>query len=150
MYHSIRLLTASLVVLGLLAIAPGPAEAHTEACVGTGTMTLSSTWAPGTDGLGWTAPGPAWAEFVFTYTVGMCSTSTSLTASGVIVGTCGLSDGSGTANGHPFSFQNIGTVLVATGGFSGLFSLVEDPMDSGSCVNNTSQNFLLTGAAVAS
>lgn len=130
----------SVLLVVLLATGPAPAQAHTEVCAGTGTMTIAFP-------LGWVAGGTA--NFAFTYTVGTCVTLSSfesLSASGVITGLCGLSSGWGTTNhGHNFTFLNTGTVFVMSGEANGAFSFVEDPTDSGSCLLNTNSNFLLTG-----
>lgn len=131
---------ALLVLVPLLALtAPAPpAAAHEDACVATGTMTLSTGF-----GLAFTSNT---ASFTMSFTVGACVTGIGQFWSGTITGACGLASGSGvTSSGHTFSFTVTADTMTLTGELVGTVEWNEDPMDSGSCVNKTAQNFLTTG-----
>jgi hypothetical protein len=154
---ALLLAAASIATVGMLA-PTSPASADEDVCVGTGTATLTPT---GSLGFGYpvnagnattTSPHvlhPHSAGFSFTYTAGACVVKASLTATGSVTGYCGLSSGSGsTTNGHSFSFNSVGTVLVLTGDLTGVTSALPDPTHSGSCTNETATRFLITGVGV--
>lgn len=131
------LLTAALVSL----IAPSPASAHSDVCGGQGIARLGGGF-----GL---PPEAATVDFTFQYGVlGVCASTTSLTAIGTVTGACGLSTGSGITNsGHTFSFTSQGTVLILTGQVTGSMSAVADPGAAGNCVDGNATRFLITGVA---
>jgi hypothetical protein len=116
-----------------------PASAHTDACVGTGTATLS---------VGFTATTDRTANFSFSFTAGACANKATLTATGTVTGRCGLSTGVGvTGNGHSFSFVSAGTALNLSGEVTGEVSAVADVASGSSCVSGATR-FLITGSVV--
>ena len=131
-------------VLSTAVMFVSPAAAHVDVCTGTGTANLSAGFS--------LPPVTATADFSFELT-GVCVTlGGGVHAHGKVTGACGLSTGEGTAvahgANHDFTFTSVGTTLTLTGEVTGEVSAVEDPLDSGSCLNGTAQNFQITGTAV--
>lgn len=123
-----------------------PVSAAQEVCAGQGNASVGS-------GLFYPGLGPAKnTSFGFSLDIGACSTSANLTASGSISGPlggahCGLSTGSGTANGHhSFSYIGAGSLLVITGGAVGVVNATPNALVGSSCTTGATQ-FLVTGAA---
>ena len=118
-----------------------PAQAHPDACVVQFTLTTSN-------GLGPPGLTNNTANFTLSST-GVCASGVSFRASGTFTGACGLGVGQGmTFDGHRFTFQVSGNAAVFNGGVNGTTTLVEDPLDSGTCVNATATNFTGTGALI--
>ena len=132
-------------VLSTAVMFASPASAGTDACAGTGTANLNS-------GFGLPVLTTSDADFSFTLTGVCASLGGGLSAQGKVTGACGLSTGEGNAtvhgHAHAFVFVSVGTTLTITGEVNGEVSVVEDPLDSGSCTNDTAQNFQVTGAVV--
>jgi len=129
-----------LFLAALLGFGEAPAKAANDACVFSGTMTLSPT------GLG-TFPthGPNTSNFTFSG-IAVCAIKTTLSATGTVTGWCADFVGQGTTNnGHPFSVTSKGATLVLSGTAYGAFTVVDDPTDTGSCTNKTAKQFLVSG-----
>jgi hypothetical protein len=144
---SLLLAAASIATVGMLA-PTSPASADTDVCAGTGTAVLSVGFGYPVNTVHPTTPHPHTSNFSFTFTAGACVVKTTgLTAGGTVTGYCGLSSGTGaTTNGHSFSFNSTGTVLVLTGNVTGTVSVVPDPAAGGSCTSDNATRFLVTGA----
>ena len=133
-------------VLSTAVMFASPASAGTDVCAGTGTANLNT-------GFGLPVLTSNTADFTFQLTGACVVHGGGLTAHGTVTGACGLSSGKGTATAHgedhQFVFLSVGTTLNLTGPeVYGEVSAVEDPLDSGSCLTTTAQNFQVTGAAV--
>lgn len=140
------------------------AAAHTDACVGQGTMVTSA-------GLG--LPG-VWPQRSVTFSMvlsfGTCAATPGESMAGVLVGNCYAAWGTGTtSSGHPFRITWTGDTWVMGASFGvqvspvaptfapmapgvtsnaalvGAGDMSPDPTVPGSCFNATAQRFLVTG-----
>ena len=106
MKHVVRGLVAALLTIAVGVVAPSPASAHTEVCVGQGTATTPPLYYA-------FFSSSSTGTFQFGIGTGICLPGMGvLNASGTLSGWCGLSLGSGTVNGHKFHFVGAGSLLV--------------------------------------
>ena len=125
--------------------ASGPAGGLPFVCAGQGTATLSN---------GFTYPviGPVeTASFTFDLSVGKCkgpnSAGQNVSSTGTVTGQCGLSEGSGTAGGRPFTFTGVGSMLILQGNIKGVVNASPDVTTGQSCTREPgATRFLITGA----
>lgn len=147
---------ASLTALAVATTAPPTAATVTAACAGQGQAVLTQGFlypllpSVSTSGstVTTTLEGAETAGFNFNLTVGACLPSGSLNATGTVTGYCGHAAGSGvTADGHTFGFTVVGSLLVVTGGLTGVTHAVPDPLvPSNSCAEpGSAKVFILTG-----
>lgn len=83
------------------------------------------------------------ATFTLTMLLGECASSSSstLSATGTITGSCGSATGVGTTNtGHNFIFVGVGPALAFTGEVTDVVSIANDGT-SGSCSDGTAHPF---------
>ncbi|HEX2040576.1 MAG TPA: hypothetical protein VHF47_12700 [Acidimicrobiales bacterium] len=86
---------------------------------------------------------PTLASFVLSHVVGGCPNM-----SGLVMGYCGHAAGTGTsAFGHRFAFVIAGSLLVSTGGVSGVALATPDALGGQSC-NAGATQFIVAGGAV--
>ena len=139
---------SALLAAGAWAVpAPQPAGAI-ESCAFEGTAT---TGAP------LTYPGfstSAQTTFAFAFNIGTCrhipslTASKTITATGSVLGWCGLSSGLGTTgNGDLFAWIGAGGVLEITGHTNGSATVIPDVLVGESCTTGADQ-FIVTGAVV--
>lgn len=119
-----------------------PAAAHTDACVGLGTMVTSGpVYYPF---IGPTANTP----FSMVMTVGTCVTTFTHSMSGTLTGHCLSMTGAGvTGSGHTFAFVVSGTTMVFNGAVVGEGEIHADWFSGDSCVSGANQ-FLVNVAHV--
>ena len=148
MTRRIAVFLSALLAAGTLAVlAPQPAGAI-EVCAGQGT---AFTGAP------LTYPGlstSAQTTFAFVFTIGACphipsgTTFKPLTATGSVLGWCGLSSGAGiTGNGDLFAWVGVGGLLIMTGHAGGLVHATPDILAGESCISGADA-FIITVAVV--
>lgn len=141
--------TATLLAAAILATSvallpfPSPTSASTtDVCVVEGTAT---TTAP----LTYPAFGPAvLAGFTFFFGIGQCLAKSSLSATGVVHGWCGLSTGHGATDNvapHEFAWLDVGGVLVLAGGLTGVATVTPNPLAGENCIDGA-DGFLVGGA----
>jgi hypothetical protein len=142
MRHLLRRALPLLAVGTLLGLAaPTPAHAHTDVCTGEFVLVASG-------GLGTAINGTANTSFSLSGVAAACTSGGTFSAGGTFTGDCTVAAGAGVTNsGHAFTFQ-LASVMVVTGGATGTLAVVEEPLDSGSCFNNTARAFLLVGSVV--
>jgi|SRR5688500_1326476 len=139
-----------LVAAGLCTTA-GPVRA-TNVCAGQGTFTSGALYYPVTANTGpqVTVQQPPWVGWAFSITLGTCAPNLTkgMSATGVLNGWCGLFSASGTtSNGYRFTMQNVGSVLLFTGGLNGIGSLQPDVLGGQSCLSGAT-GFLIQLAVV--
>jgi hypothetical protein len=152
------LLGATLVLSALSVLAPAPASADNNVCVGQGTanvgpgltypVTVETTTAPTVDVR---VRQPRTAGFAFLFGIGTCAPDLNkqLTAGGTLTGWCGHSSGQGTtSNGHNFAFVSAASFLIITGEVVGIVNAVPDPLAANNSCNSSggANRFLVTGA----
>ena len=121
MKHVVRGLAAVLLTTVVGVVAPSPASAHTQVCVGQGTANTAPLYYPV---LAHATTGP----FTFNLGFGACVPAGALTAFGTLSGWCGQSNGRGiVGGGHSFSYDSAGSMLV-------IFSTPTAPNPPGSLV----------------
>jgi hypothetical protein len=121
-----------------LVVSIADAEAHTDACLGNGTLvTAAPLLYP---------PTPATTPFSATFVTGTCVASGPLGMSGVISGSCGVANGVGTTgSGHSFSFAWMGATITFVGDVQGTMQIGPDVFQGESCLTGADR-FLLGGA----
>src|SRR5688500_6034488 len=135
---------AAVFVAGVLFV-PTPTAHATGACIGTGSMSLSS-------GLPALTQSPGSVGFALALNTGLCARTTGtattpgafLYASGVLSGWCNLFSGTGITDwGERFALVGVGDLIVFTGGVTGVVAMTPPA----SCGSNL---FVITGATVMS
>ena len=140
------LLSAALVATVIGVFAPASPASATGVCVGalgTATVTggaLSYPVVAGTFGVQVRQPVNATFNVNFPAATGTCVNSNTpgflkgLTAAGTVSGWCGHSSGSGsTADGYRFAWVSAGSILVLTGGLTGIVNAIPDTLNGHSC-----------------
>lgn len=134
MRRSLRRVLPFIAAVSVVAPAPPPAQADTDACTGIYQMTLSN-------GLGLPVFTSNTASFSMTMTVGSCATKAGVAFSGVITGGCWWASGSGTtSNNHTFMFEWWGTIITFSGEVTGQIHLNEAGVAT-ACNNGTASRF---------
>ncbi len=116
----------------------GAAQAHTDACVFTGTLwTFGGPLPPVT-----AVPGPTVDFLMVTWFPSACATGTPPFLGGKMTGSVlGTTTGSGTAGGgHNFAFTGAAGTIDVAGQVAGTFSMTPDPLTA------TGDTFIVRGA----
>lgn len=135
-----RLVAVLALLAALVSFGPRPAAAHTDTCVGHGTMvTAGPVYYP--------FIGPvASTPFAMVMTVGTCLTSATYSMSGTLTGHCLSMTGAGaTDTGHTFAFVVTGTTMFVNGEVFGTGDIQADALFGHSCVTGAKQ-FRVSGA----
>lgn len=133
----LQLLVAIALVTTGMAVAVAPAQAHPQTCSGQGTMTTPPMFYAGT--------GPdANGGWSLTLTVGTCIPLSGMTAAGTISGNCNLASGTGSVNGHSFSFTWVNGHMVWAGQAVGEWQAVPDILSAQSCLTGATR-WIVTG-----
>ena len=130
-----RLLVVAVVAIGLFVVAPA-AEAHPQTCTGQGVMTTPALFYP---------PGSSTGPFTLSFNA-PCTPPGGVFGSGTITGSCGSATGSGSLNGHSFTFTWLGEHMTLSGDVHGVLVVHPDitTTPSQSCLSGATQ-LLLTG-----